>query len=126
MLKFPYAKPQFFQVAIVMLLGVHGGSATSSSNPQVYSLPWNAKGESLIYRSCGCADECWVAELKTRNSKRFIARLRCDCSSLYVTYPANSVEQKYADSCSALNDRPDKMSEISKEMKTIIERSHTK
>ena len=107
------------QLFILSLLTLYG-FANASSYPQPYTLNWPVKGEQLTYRSCGCADECWVAELRTGNRKRLKAKLRCDCSSLYVTYPADTAEQKRADSC-PMNDGPEKMSEISKAMKGVVE-----
>jgi hypothetical protein len=108
------------QLFILSLLTLYVGLANASSDPQLYKLKWLVKGEQLTYRSCGCADECWVAELRTENRKRLKAKLRCDCSSLYVTYPVNAAEQKRAESC-PMNDGPDKMAEISKEMKAVVE-----
>jgi len=107
------------QLSILLVLTLYGSYAYSSSYPQRYTLAWAVKGEQLTYRSCGCADECWVADLRTGNRKRLKAKLRCDCSSLYVTYPVNAAEQKRAESC-PMNDGPDKMAEISKEMKAIV------
>lgn len=107
------------QLFILSLLLLYGGYANSSSYPQRYTLAWPVKDEQLTYRSCGCADDCWVAELRTGNRKRLKAKLRCDCSSLYVTYPVNAAEQKRAESC-PMNGGPDKMAEISKEMKAIV------
>jgi hypothetical protein len=37
-----------------------------------------------------------------------------------VTYPGNTAEQKRAESC-PMNNEPDKMAEISKEMKAVVE-----
>jgi hypothetical protein len=108
------------QLLILSLLTVSGGLADASSDPQLSTLDWPVKSEKLTYRSCGCADACWVAELRTWNRKRLKAKLRCDCSSLYVTYPVNTAEQKRAGSC-PMNDEPDKMAEISKEMKAVVE-----
>jgi hypothetical protein len=108
------------KLPILCVLTLYAGYAQPSSEPQLYMLPWSAKGEQLTYRSCGCADQCWVAELRTGKRKRLKAKLRCYCSSLYVTYPANMAEQKRSESCS-MNDDPDKMAEIAKEMKTIVE-----
>jgi hypothetical protein len=39
---------------------------------------------------------------------------------LYATYPANTAEEKRAESCS-MNDSPDKMAEITEEMKAVVQ-----
>jgi hypothetical protein len=108
------------QLFILSLLTLYGGFANASSDPQLYTLKWQAKGEQLTYRSCGCAGACWIVELRTGNRKRLKAKLRCDCSSLYMTYPVNAAELKRAESC-PMNDAPDKMAEISKDMKAVVE-----
>jgi hypothetical protein len=120
------AKKIALKLGVLTLVAVCGGPAESSSNPPLYTLDWAAKGERLTYRSCGCADSCWVAELRIRNSKGLRARLRCDCDSLYVTFPANGPERQYAESCSVTNDAPDKMAAISKEVKRIVEGNRSK
>lgn len=108
------------RIASVILMALLGGYANSSSNPQAYTLPWKGKGEQLTYRSCGCADACWIAELRERKTKRLKASLRCDCSSLLVTYPAKSVERELTKSCSRINDSADKASAISAEMMNVV------
>lgn len=108
------------QLFILSLLTLYGSFANASSDPQLYTLKWPAKGEKLTYRSCGCADACWIAELRTGNRKRLKAKLRCDCSGLYVIHPVNAAEQKRAESC-PMNDAPGKMAEISKEMKAVVD-----
>jgi hypothetical protein len=123
---FPNAKYVSAMTGALMLSALCGGSAEASSNPPLYTLPWAVKGERLTYRSCGCADACWVAELRDLNSKRVKATLRCDCASLYLTYPMNRSERKVAESCSVINDRDDKLSEVSREMKRAIERAPAK
>ena len=52
--------------------GVHAAGGTGS-----YELPWRTRGEVLEYRSCGCADSCWVAEVRDTRTKALKGRLRC-------------------------------------------------
>lgn len=111
---------QSTQLFVLSLLLLCTGIANASSDPQLLTLSWPVKGEQLTYRSCGCADACWVAELRTGSRKQLKARLRCDCSGLYVTHPVNTAEQKRAESC-PMNEGPDKMLKISKEMKGVVE-----
>lgn len=114
------------KISAVALATICAGAAQSSTNPGVYTLDWSTTSEQLTYRSCGCADSCWVAELRARKSKSLIARLRCDCSTLYIRFPANGAEREYADTCSAINDGPNKWSAISEEMERIVHGSPSK
>ena len=43
--------------------------AHDSGGPRTYPLEWRGRGEVLLYRSCGCADGCWVAELRAERTK---------------------------------------------------------
>lgn len=97
-------------------------AAFASSDPHRYTLPWTDKAEQLSYRSCGCADSCWVAELRERQSNKLKATLRCDCSTLLAVYPAKSPERTLQSSCSSINDQQDKMEAISATMKRMIDR----
>ena len=66
----------------------------------LYALAWPDAHEVLRYRSCGCGDACWVAELRVRKTQRIKARLRCDCERLHLTSPWPGRERLYSDSCS--------------------------
>ena len=68
-----------------------------------YQLDWPVSGEELIYHSCGCADSCWVAEVRlAKAEKPLIAKLRCDCEKLYFT-DKTGVERVVAENCDELN-----------------------
>lgn len=108
------------RVLAAILFSLLTSSAFASSHPTTYSLPWGEKTEQLTYRSCGCADSCWVAELRERKSKRLKAVLRCDCSNLHGVYPADSSERDLQESCSEINDGSDKMHLVSQTMKRLI------
>lgn len=90
---------------------------------ETYVLPWKNKSEQLTYHSCGCADSCWVAELRESRTKRLKATLRSDCSKLHAIYPANSPERELSKSASVINEQADKMNMISSEMKNLVEGS---
>ncbi|MDC8757019.1 hypothetical protein [Janthinobacterium fluminis] len=109
------------RVLAFMLFTLLGKNAYSSSYPGTYTLPWAEKKEQLTYRSCGCADGCWIAELRERQSKRLKASLRCDCSNLLAVYPAKSSERALQKNCAEINDRVDKMEAISQKMKNLID-----
>ncbi|TVL35307.1 hypothetical protein AYI95_02920 [Shewanella xiamenensis] len=68
-----------------------------------YQLDWPVSGEELTYHSCGCADSCWVAEVRqAKAEKPLIAKLRCDCEKLYFT-DETGVERVVAENCDELN-----------------------
>lgn len=114
------------QVLVSIIFSLLAKSAFASSYPNTYSLPWAAKSERLTYRSCGCADSCWIAELRERKSRRLKAVLRCDCSNLHGVYPANSSERELQKSCAEINDRSDKMDAVSQAMKRLVDNGDTK
>lgn len=111
-LKFPLA----------LLLSMLAGFAPASSDPGTASIAWPNKSEVLSYRSCGCADSCWVAELRERTSNKLKARLRCDCATLFARYPANSGERELPGSCAAINDHDDKLGAIEHTIKQLVAR----
>ena len=105
-----------------ILMAVLTNSADASSDPGTANIAWANKSEVLSYRSCGCADSCWVAELRERTSKKLKARLRCDCATLFARYPANAGERELPASCAAINDQDDKMSAIAQTIKQLMAR----
>ncbi|WP_338725655.1 hypothetical protein V8687_18045 [Shewanella baltica] len=81
-----------------------------------YQLDWHVPDEELIYHSCGCADSCWVAEVRqAKVEKLIIAKLRCDCEKLYFT-DKTGVERVVAENCVDLN-TDNKMDLIPKRIK---------
>lgn len=78
-------------------------------------LDWDRAGEVLTYQSCGCADACWTAELKSAGKPK--AMLRCDCEKLYFSR-GKEAEHLIADSCREF-DAPGKMSLIPQRMKGL-------
>lgn len=73
--------------------------SAQSFGSQVYNLDWNDPREVLEYHSCGCADSCWIAELKDKKKKSLKIRLRCDCERLYVAYKSLKKERVYKTNC---------------------------
>jgi hypothetical protein len=72
-----------------------------------YTLPWNVKGQVLEYHSCGCADACWIAEVRNTQTKTVVARLRCDCEQLYFSTKGQTQEQKIPQACAQLENKPE-------------------
>jgi hypothetical protein len=95
-----------FLVACLALLIMMVSAAQASGGSGEYDLDWPVRGERLAYHSCGCADDCWVAELRRGRAVR--ARLRCDCEKLHFWRPGGGGEQLVGADCSATNhaDKP--------------------
>jgi hypothetical protein len=103
-------------IAIAAMLTLPPANAAGQHSK--FELDWRRNGEVLTYQSCGCADSCWVAEL--RKGRKLKARLRCDCEKLYFAKELGR-EQEVADSCDALNtDR--KMDLIPQRIKELAEK----
>lgn len=84
----------------------------------IQKLKWAKKSEILEYHSCGCADSCWVAELKSKRTKKLKVRLRCDCEKLHVLSPKNKTETTYDIDCKVF-ENDDKFKAITSEIKKI-------
>ena len=95
--------------------------AKATSVHPMYELPWPDKTRQLGYRSCGCADSCWTAELRERTSRRLKASLHCDCYALLAVHPAGTAERQIAASCSVINDAEDKNEAIVRTMKAMLD-----
>jgi len=89
-------------------LGLHLPLSLASGGTPESTLPWPKKNEVLAYHSCGCADACWVAEVRQRSSKAVRARLRCDCETLHYWSAAGAREEVIGATCAAINDQPGK------------------
>ncbi|QNK65688.1 hypothetical protein [Variovorax sp. PAMC26660] len=85
-------------------------------------LPWKKPGEVLEYHACGCADSCWVAEVRNARSRALKGRLRCDCEQLHATLGPRGAEQVYAPSCLAINDSADKSQSIRETLERLLQR----
>jgi len=92
--------------------------AIAAGQHSKFELDWRRNGEVLTYQSCGCADSCWIAEL--RKGKKLKARLRCDCEQLYFVKQRGQ-EQKIADNCAEFNTK-EKMDLIPQRMKELEEK----
>lgn len=87
-----------------------------------YPLDWRGAGEVLEYRSCGCADSCWVASVKHLKSRQTLAQLRCDCEKAYATVGAHGRERPYADSCTVFEAPGGKPAAIRQALEALLGR----
>lgn len=75
------------------------GQGMSAGGTKPYQVPWPTRGEVLEYRSCGCADSCWVAEVRAQRSGVVKAKLRCDCERLFYARGLGAKEQVLEQAC---------------------------
>lgn len=108
-----------FRKWIAALFLVAGSPVLASGGAGKYVLDWPVRGERLVYYSCGCADDCWVAEVLARRTGVVRARLRCDCERLYFTSPGRAPEQEIASSCENFN-RNGKFDAIPEKLRELI------
>jgi hypothetical protein len=97
--------------------------ATAACCDGISKLEWKNSAEILEYRSCGCADSCWVAELRSKKTRRLKARLRCDCEKTYFSIDPGKIggksERIYEGNCTRF-ENDDKFETINEEMKKIL------
>lgn len=106
--------------AVVIACGA--GWCAAAGGAGSYPLEWHGAGEVLEYRSCGCADSCWVASVKRLATRQTLAQLRCDCEKAYARVGANVAETPYADSCSAFERPGDKPQAIRQALEALLGR----
>ncbi|MFY2561154.1 hypothetical protein ACN469_26365 [Corallococcus terminator] len=100
----------------VALLGLPGRAV--AQHP-LYTLPWENKSQVLEYRSCGCADSCWVAELRAKKGRKLLAKLRCDCEKLWVIPSPDAKETEYRATCEGF-DTEQKLDLIAEELRRVV------
>jgi hypothetical protein len=83
-----------------------------------YELDWPIAGEMLAYRSCGCGDSCWVAEVRDRASEQPRAALSCDCEQLFYK-PSDGEKLPLNESCAAINQGADKAALIGSKLQQL-------
>lgn len=107
----PWLREQMSRHTVVLFLALAAIGSVHAQSGHPYKLNWAVPGEELIYRSCGCADSCWVAEVRSlKQKKRIKATLRCDCEKLYFSGTKGTETMVSAD-CNAF-DGDDKMEQI--------------
>jgi hypothetical protein len=109
---------------IAMLFAAVSSSASSGSGE--YRLEWPVRGEFLVYHSCGCADSCWVAEVRNTQTKVVKYRLRCDCEKLLFSQPGREREYVVSESCSSINESDKKSDQIRQQLETFIHSDNVK
>lgn len=103
---------------IALLAG--SGQLWASGGTGEYTLNWPVRGELLAYHSNGCADACWVAEVRKKSTRQVRARLRCDGDGLYFSRQGKDKEQLLPEGCASYNDSNDKPGLISEKLQMLL------
>lgn len=98
----------------------------ASGGTDEYELPWSHKNEVLMYHSCGCADSCWVAEVRERKTKNVLNRLSCDCTSLSYSKDGRERDTPIHESCEAMNESTNKAGLIKSKIEQLRMRTAKK
>lgn len=69
-----------------------------------FELDWPHSGERLVYGSRGCADECWMADVRDKRGNRLIGRLQCDGKTLSYDQPSVRAKGIVVGTCDDIND----------------------
>jgi hypothetical protein len=107
---------KLFASFVFLCLAAIGSVNAKSGQPS--KLTWDVPGEELIYRSCGYADACWVAEVRNRRKMSVKATLRCDCENLHFS-EGKGLERVVAKDCNEFNE-VGKMDLISRRIKELL------
>lgn len=114
--------PRMPSFAAMLFMAMLASGAQATGGTGGYTLPWNTPDEVLEYRSCGCGDSCWVAELRNARTKALKGRLRCDCERLHATVGPKGKERAQAASCPAGGDGVEKPRAIREAMERLLHR----
>lgn len=104
--------------ALAVLFCLAASSSFAAGGTGEYELDWPIAGETLAYRSCGCGDSCWVAEVRDKASEQPRAALSCDCEQLFYA-PAGGQKQPLNESCEAINLGADKAALIGSKLQQL-------
>lgn len=119
---FPRAFQTVTKAATLAALAMAAQGGAAAGGTGTYPLDWGRAGETLQYRSCGCADRCWVAQVKHVRSRKTLATLRCDCERLFARVGATGPEVERSASCSAINDADHKPRAIRDALEQMLRR----
>lgn len=111
----------FLSFLLAACLVAQAAAANAAGGAREYKLDWPERHEVLAYHSCGCADTCWVAEVRNRQSRQRKARLRCDCEKAFYALGARGAENPYSETCDALN-TDQKPAAIRRTMRELLHR----
>ena len=102
-----------------ILLFCAAGVCRADGGTGEYELPWAQHDEVLMYHACGCADACWVAEVRARANNAVRARLSCDCESLSYAAGAKAAVRPLNESCARINESEHKPALIKQKLEDL-------
>lgn len=76
------------------------------------------KGETATYISCGCADTCWIAEIKYNKTSQVKAKLRCNSEKVLSSLKGEKEVVRYPN-CKKFEDE-NKIKNIVEELKALV------
>ncbi|ADX45467.1 hypothetical protein Acav_1546 [Paracidovorax avenae ATCC 19860] len=106
-------------VSAAALLFSMGWTTVAVAATAPYPLDWPHAGETLIYHSCGCADACWVAEVRDARTRALKARLRCGCETLHYQPASHASEAILPGGCEPINGSRDKPAAIRERLEQL-------
>lgn len=115
---------RYFKCFTLITLLAGSSQLWASGGTGEYMLDWPVRGEQLAYHSSGCADACWVAEVRKKTTRQVRARLRCDGEQLYFSQTGKSIEQLLPERCASYNDSDDKPKLIAATLTTLLQNQH--
>ncbi|BBB62187.1 hypothetical protein UNDKW_3914 [Undibacterium sp. KW1] len=107
-------------IPLAVFLLIASSQLLASGGTGEYTLNWPVRGELLAYHSSGCADACWVAEVRKKSTRQVRARLRCDGDRLYFSRQGKGKEQLLPEACASYNDSNDKPGLISEKLMMLL------
>jgi len=114
------SRPRWIRLTQALLLLASPG-LQAAGRAGSYLLDWPHRGQVLRYHACGCADDCWVAEVSTLRPRVLRARLSCDCETLRFETPAKASRPVTLGSCEAINGQPDKALAIRATLERLLD-----
>ena len=106
--------------SLVFLITLSSPSLLMASSPGMKTtIPWHNPSQFLEYHSCGCADSCWVAELRQKTTRRLIIRLRCDCHKVLYGFGKGKTETVLSEDGNAFEGEG-KMDKIAEQIKKLL------
>ena len=110
-------------IPLIVAVIVFVAPQVMASPGHVYELDWDVPGEIATYNSMGCADECWVARLMDKKSRKVKIELRCEGLNyplqLTVAYNGSKKRQPYKESCESYSKSDDKLGLITKDLEQL-------
>jgi hypothetical protein len=84
---------RFFEFFFLIIFAIASTTVDASCCDGESKIPWKLKNEILMYHSCGCADACWVAEVRNKKTGSVKIRLRSNCEKIFQKVGSQSEQE---------------------------------